>query len=316
MRPIHHVTRVAFLASAGIDLALEYAVLGHGSPKTLVVSGVHGDERSGQLVIARLLRDLPSFHGTLTLLPVVNPLAFVLGVRTEPLTGQDLNRSFTGKNDGRPVFQLAATVMQLVKQHNYIIDLHNFTTAGLVQAGIAAEDDSAKMAELMNPDIVRIEHTSQEYRIHGALSAAARHEGSSYLLVELPTSERLTDEQAARVMRGIKRHLLVCTHYGSRAVSKLRNKPFVRIKLVKATHAGVFERKPSLKIGEIVKMGESLGTLTLLPSGSSIPVKSLYQGMLCELEYQPDAVVSPGETLCGIGELLPEHEKRSFFRDV
>lgn len=297
--------------SSGLCVSLEYATIGGGAPKTLVISGIHGDERSGQLVIAKLLQNLPNFVGTLTVLPVANPLAYAVKRRNEPISGQDLNRSFTGKNDGRPLFQTAEAIVNLAKEYDYVIDLHGYTTAGLIQAGIS-DSGSAKMAEILNPDVLRIAHISQAHKIEGTLPAALKNIETSYMLIELPTDKRITQDQINRVATGLKAHLQKCNQYDLTQPSIIISKPFVRVKLLKAPQSGVFERAASLKLGEIVKEHDELGTLFLLPSQEKIIIRSQHSGVMCEMEEDGQLVTAAGETLFGIGELLSKEEKEQF----
>ena len=307
------VNRKLVVNSNGVSVSLASATIGKGEPKTLIISGVHGDERSGQLLIVNLLKDLPDFIGTLTVLPVANPLAYVLGQRQEPLSGQDLNRSFTGKNDGRPVFEIAAAVMDLVQHTRYVIDLHSYTTAGLIQAGIAVGDQSAKMAEVLDPDVVRVAHITPEYKIEGSLSGRLHTGDMSYLLVEVPPNRRISVTQVKKVILGLQQHLVRCHEYPTLKAHRLRDKPFVRIKLMKAVRAGVFERDPSLRLGASVRANDVLGSLIALPDNKAFSIASPYSGIICEMEDALQDAVNAGETLMGIGEPVPDIEKAEFF---
>ncbi len=310
-----NTSKTSILESSGLDISLEYISIGKGNPKTLVLSGIHGDERSGQLVIANLLKNFPRFSGTLNILPIANPLAYAMKQRNEPISGQDLNRSFTGKNDGRPIFQIADVVAKMAKEHDYVFDLHGYTTAGLIQAGIRAGDGSIKMAEVLNPDVLRISHITQEYKIDGAISNILRNESVSYLLIEMPTDKRITTDQVERVANGIIDHLLECSRYNTMAGSKISTRHFVRIKLIKALTSGVFERNTTLELGKKISKDDELGILTNLPSTQQTTITSPYDGIICEMELEKICVVVAGETLFGVGELISDEEKWQLLRN-
>jgi len=161
------VNRKLVVNSNGVSVSLASATIGKGEPKTLIISGVHGDERSGQLLIVNLLKDLPDF----------------------------------------------------MRCHEY------------------------------------------------------------------PT---------------LKAH-------------RLRDKPFVRIKLMKAVRAGVFERDPSLRLGASVRANDVLGSLIALPDNKAFSIASPYSGIICEMEDALQDAVNAGETLMGIGEPVPDIEKAEFF---
>lgn len=308
---IYLMNTIQILEGSGFSLSLDYATFGSGKPKTLILSGIHGNERTGQLILTNLLRELPEFNGTLTVLPIANPLGFALNQRFEPMSGLDLNRQFNGKNDGRPAFLLTTAILELAKHYDYVIDLHSYTSAGLIQVGLNANDLSAKIAEQLSPDIVRIGHLSPELKINGTLSNAVRINGGTYVLIETPALERVTEDQIGRVVFGLKQHLLSASKYIHSNENILSTMPFVRIKLVKAKCGGVFERNPNLKLGDPVRVGDQLGLMTSLPDLKSVPVPSQYTGIICEMESTTQDAVVSGETLVGIGELLNENEKEN-----
>lgn len=301
------------IKSSGLTLALDYLTIGSGNPKTLIISGIHGNERTGNLIIAKLLNDLPKFQGTLTILPVANPLGYALGKREEPLSGLDLNRQFTGKNDGRPAFRITTSIMDLAKEYDYVIDLHNYTTAGLIQVGFSWLAGSLKVAEMLNPDVIRAPHVEEEYKTSGKLSDFLKKENVPYIIIELPHHQNIAEEQCIRVVNGIKAHL---TNGGSLKTDSLLNKQFVRIKLVKASQTGVFKRNTSLNLSDSLSKGEQLGIFSILSEKEEFPIINQHEGMICEMEPSLERPVLGGETLFGIGEILKENEKKSLIGGI
>lgn len=299
---------IKIVESGGLSISLDYITFGSGSPKTLILSGIHGNERTGNLIIARLMDKLPKFRGTLTILPIVNPLGYSLGQRVEPLSGLDLNRHFTGKNDGRPAYRITNTIMELIEKYDYIINLHNYTTAGLVQVAFSDTEEAKRLASLLKPDVVRVSHTEKEHKLTGSLMGWLKDNNKHSVLVELPTHLSITEEQSSRVIDGIVEHLTVDDKRTS-LVDNITKVPFVKIKLVKSPQTGVFYSKTKLSLGCKVKKGDLHGKIVNLPSGEAFKIVSPCDGIICEKELKNEYPVTTGDTLYGIGELISESEK-------
>lgn len=94
-------------------------------PRLLVLAGVHGDEYEPMEAVRRLARRLESlpFRGSVTLVPVANPTAFVAATRTGS-DGLDMARSFPGDPHGSPTLQAAHAVTTMLRRADCLIDLH------------------------------------------------------------------------------------------------------------------------------------------------------------------------------------------------
>lgn len=102
-------------------------------PALLVLGAVHGNEVCGAHAIARAMDDLQHGRlllqrGRLTLVPVANPLAFAQGTRE----GQrNLNRRFVPRAEARDYEdRVTRQLAPLLAQHDALLDLHSFHTAG------------------------------------------------------------------------------------------------------------------------------------------------------------------------------------------
>ncbi|MBM3567857.1 MAG: deacylase [Alphaproteobacteria bacterium] len=97
-------------------------------PRVVLTAGNHGDEWEGQVALGRLIRELDpaQVRGTLIVLPSANFPAAMAGMRTSPIDGGNLNRSFPGSPDGGVTSQIAhfiATV--LLPGADYAFDFHS-----------------------------------------------------------------------------------------------------------------------------------------------------------------------------------------------
>ena len=102
-------------------------------PRLIVLGGVHGDETAGSEAAARLVAEIDAgglalARGTLTVVPVANPLARSLGRREGE---RNLNRmlrptAIPRDNEDR----LANRLCPLLAAHDVLLDLHSFHTPG------------------------------------------------------------------------------------------------------------------------------------------------------------------------------------------
>lgn len=107
-------------------LALERFAGPEPGPHVLITGGVHGDEFEPMAGIRRLIdlfRKEPPLRGSVTLVPVVNEPAFRRGSRVAE-DGLDLARTCPGRPDGSITERIAHELSQLIRTADYYIDLH------------------------------------------------------------------------------------------------------------------------------------------------------------------------------------------------
>jgi predicted deacylase len=132
-------------------------------PHLLIIAGVHGDEFEPMLAVRRLWRllsDVP-LRGRVTLVPVANEPAFLRGQRCGD-DGLDLARTMPGRRDGSATEQIAAALAPLIREANFLIDLHTggrlfrmLPLAGYVlHSDTAVLDRQRAMARAFNLPIV------------------------------------------------------------------------------------------------------------------------------------------------------------------
>ena len=133
-------------------------------PKLLILGGIHGDEFESMWAIRRLKETLvpDALNGSITLIPIVNEGAFWLGQRTAE-DGLDLARTCPGKENGSTTEQVAFLVSKLIRESDYLIDLHS---GGLVSkfyptVGYMLHDDSEVLEMQQKMDLAF--HLLQQY---------------------------------------------------------------------------------------------------------------------------------------------------------
>lgn len=213
----HHSLPVARL-NDGSMLRVPYTVLAgaRAGPRVVVTAGVHGDEYEGVRAVAELTRalDPAAVHGTVVLVPVVNPPAFHASLRVNPLDGVNLNRVFPGNPHGTLSERLAAVVFQrLIAGADALIDLHSGGTRYLFhpQAGFYrlpeagdVSDRSLAMARAFGLELVwEITHRP------GVLSYEAMRAGIAAIGAEIGGNGRCEPEHVTLAQRGVRNVLAV-----------------------------------------------------------------------------------------------------------
>lgn len=110
--------------------------LSYASPYSglsLIITGaVHGNETCGTVAIQKVIKDfecgaLLMRHGSVTFVPVTNPLAYAKGERTGD---RNLNRNlFPNPNPQNFEDRVANWLCPLLAQHDVLLDLHSFNAA-------------------------------------------------------------------------------------------------------------------------------------------------------------------------------------------
>ena len=230
-------------------------------PVLFVSAAVHGDEINGVEIIRRLLknRSLARLHGTLIAVPVVNPFGFIQRARYLP-DRRDLNRSFPGTPKGSLAGRLAHTFMkEIAQQSDFGIDLHtgsNFRS-NMPQIRASLEDQqTVDLALAFGAPIV----VPSEMR-EGSLREAVASLGKPVLVYE--GGEALYFNEAA-IRAGVRGVIRVMRHVGMLSPGRADRTPDSvitdRTSWLRAGMSGIFTRK--VKLGELVRKGDSLGTLS------------------------------------------------------
>ena len=117
-------------------------------PRLLVLAAVHGNEVCGARAIAQLIEELDSGalaiqRGTLTLVPVTNPLAYQLRQRTGD---RNLNRNMAPSAIPQDFEDRLANVLcPLLDAHDVLLDLHSFHTGGAPFVMIGPQNNSGAL---------------------------------------------------------------------------------------------------------------------------------------------------------------------------
>jgi predicted deacylase len=104
-----------------------------GGPRLIVTGAVHGNETCGTRAIERVMQELASgdleiVRGTVTFVPVCNPLAYARGQRSGE---RNLNRRLAPtKSPAEYEDHIANVLCPLLAAHEALLDLHSFRNPG------------------------------------------------------------------------------------------------------------------------------------------------------------------------------------------
>lgn len=117
-------------------------------PRLLVLGAVHGNEVCGALAIEGILNELEKGSlaiecGTVTFLPITNPLAYQLHQRTGE---RNLNRNMAPNANPHDFEDRIANVLcPLLDAHDALLDLHSFHTGGAPFVMIGPQNNHGKL---------------------------------------------------------------------------------------------------------------------------------------------------------------------------
>jgi uncharacterized protein len=117
-------------------------------PRVIFLGAVHGNETCGAVALERVRDELDSgrlalVRGTVTLVPVTNPLAHRLHQRTGE---RNLNRNLRPSADPQDYEDRIANVLcPLLARHDVLLDLHSFHTPGEPFAMLGPPDNAGPL---------------------------------------------------------------------------------------------------------------------------------------------------------------------------
>jgi uncharacterized protein len=161
-------------------------------PAVLLMAGNHGDEYEGQILVSQLLREIePQWvHGQIIFLPMSNFPAAEAGLRTSPIDGGNLNRSFPGNPQGTPTEIIADYIEHtLLARAQYLVDLHSggssllYHGANMLAIEPRDEAENRRLRTLLSAFGLPRAYLHAANPVHSA--TAARRQGAISIVTEL-----------------------------------------------------------------------------------------------------------------------------------
>ena len=174
-----------------------------------IVSGIHGDELEGQLVIYLLAdwlnKNSDKLTGIVDIYPAVNSLGVDTITRGFPLYEVDLNRTFPGGANEFLPGQVVHALANDVKGSDIAIDIHssNIFLREIPQIRINKEysPSTLPLAKQLNCDFIWI-HDAVTV-LESTFSHTMNSMGTKTLVVEMGVGMRLTKEYGHQLLIGI-----------------------------------------------------------------------------------------------------------------
>lgn len=289
---------------AGLEIPLFKLEIGSGKEEISVITGIHGNEISGLLVINKLITKLKTkqLAKKINIFPVTNLLGLILRQRENPLDNKDLNRSFPGNKSGIFSEQISHQLNQQLKNSSLVIDLHTFeskcpVTAILMNSGNnKTKNKSLKAIKQFNPEIIWNLNLSdaQEVKLSGSLGPILQESGIPNFAIEMSPHRLIESDEINHVADGLERVVL------NKKLQKGKEIPVVKRQKIFSQNSGVFITKKNLL--DQVNENEIIGRTSQLPDFRIKEVKSKFKGLV--LTIKNNTLINTGEQIAVIGKLI------------
>jgi predicted deacylase len=275
----HSITRSAYGA-----IAIPIAVVRNGAgPTVFLMAGNHGDEYEGQIVLAKLIRELEpaQIRGRVIILPAANLPAAMDGARVSPIDQGNLNRAFPGDPHGTPTFAIAHYIDSILyPMADFHHDLHSGGSSlkylpfcSMRKSGDPALDARSLAAlQAFDAPLSMVWAYNPEGRLAGA--AAARH-GLVSLGGEFGGGGNVDRSSLAMLDRGVRNFLQFSGVMADAApLPPPRGTRMVEVSsrdhYVYATEGGLLE--PLVDLGAEVRQGDLAGQIHFVDNPARAPV--------------------------------------------
>jgi predicted deacylase len=282
-----------------LELALEQIDGDQPGPHLLITGGVHGDEFEPMAAIRRLIAALRAERicGRVTLVPVVNEPAFRRGQRTAE-DGLDLARTLPGRPDGSVTERVAHALSELIRSADFYIDLHTGGTrlrvlplvGYMLHPDPGVLDAQRRMASAFGLPII----WGTDPNLEGRSLSVARDAHIPAIYAEYHGGGGCDPEGVAAYVSGC---LAVLADLGMVDRPHLPDPPIPLIVEdgrpgaghMQVNHPapceGFFE--PAVQLGQSVRAGELLGTVTDLLGRRIEPIRAAQSGIVLVLNSFP-----------------------------
>ncbi|MEF8833035.1 MAG: succinylglutamate desuccinylase/aspartoacylase family protein [Candidatus Thermoplasmatota archaeon] len=246
--------------------------------KTLITSGVHGNE-IGSVLVAREIKGWVESKGieNVDVIPEVNLEAIEKKERENPKDGKDLNRIFPGDENGTKSEKIAYQIFEKAKTYDRVIDLHTYGENSRCVPYMLTDLNKDYNRDLCEK--LGINNAVQSGGTGGQLFLETSKIGIPSLIIEAGGAEWFRDE-LERVKKGVLS--LIFDEVSNEKQDEVTYYEYYE--RIRPDSKGYFE--PKKEPGEQVEEGEVIGEL------AGEPIEAKFTGYLLGLkmasEYSPE----------------------------
>ena len=240
--------------------------------RVCLATGIHGNERMGQLVVydvARRIKAQPEhLHGTVDIYPMLNAIGLDISERMVPTgTKLDMNRAFPGVQEGTALESICYAIVQDMKGADLVMDIHTSSQITSELYGVRVHERHAEVmipgAAALCPEVIWV---LPDKPLHNASLCGALTQEDTHAVVLMVDERRLRSQMVVdQVVDGIfcKLHAMGVWSGAVKAAPAMRSIPCMwedkDICRVTCSRPGMFV--PLEVNGSDVKAGDVLGTI-------------------------------------------------------
>jgi predicted deacylase len=281
---------------------LGFYSFGNDRPNILILSAMDGISATcayASYLIMKQIEGLSRIDGTITLLPVANPLAFRLGTLISPLDSKDLDSAFPGDEQGTVTERIAWEIWRRASNSDFIIQLRTISQR-CVSHIIGMHRDYIHVRNLASQ--IALPFVVQSSGRRGALITEAAHEGIPAVRIDMRGEVNGVDSQAAVEVREAVMNLLKIKDMISGERIDISSTHTGRLQSINVENEGFFT--PLARLGEFIESGDIIGRIQ-----DTIDVASTHSGALISLSQMK--YVFEGDMIARVAPALSTQPKQT-----
>ena len=258
-----------------------YASENETGKRVCLATGIHGDERMGQLVVYDVAKRIQSepehLHGVVDMYPMLNAIGLDISERMVPsATKLDMNRAFPGNPDGTAMESICYAIIEDMKGADLVMDIHTSSQITSEIYGVRVHEKHADAllsgAAALCPEVIWV---LPDKPIHNASLCGALTQEDTHAVVLMVDERRLRSQMVVdQVVDGIFCKLQEMGMWSgeTKAAPKLDSIPCMQEDkdICRVTCKRPAMYVPREVIGDVVKEGDVLGTIFNALTGEAV----------------------------------------------
>ena len=277
---------------------LGFYSFGEDRPNILIISATDGGSATDvytSYLIMKHLEELERIDGSVTILPVANPLAFRLGAKVSPLDSKDLDSVFPGDEHGTITERTAWEIWRRASQADYIIHLKT------------GRQNCVSHVVAMHREYIHVRNVASQIALPfaiqcsgqpGSLTTEAAHEGIPIVSIEMRGDIDQVDSQAAVEVREAILNFMRLKDMISGNKIETSVTLTGRMQHINVDGEGFFV--PRVNLGETVQSGTVIGTVQ-----DKMEIVSPFNGVIVSLSRMN--YVFEGDIVARVAPLLTDY---------